>query len=175
MKKYLAIVAVLFATNVNAADLTRDDVVGKWLCSTQYTDINTTTLDAYEFFADGKSKSSGLIKTFLDNQTVLSFTIQAQGKWSFDKNVLTETYITRLAQPRHNTETRAALAKDRELAQLADSLQKTFNDNSGDEESRTIKLQWTRDSKNPNRIHVKQIDGTNGEGFCLRVSEKIEE
>ncbi|MDO4433205.1 MAG: hypothetical protein Q4B82_01310 [Alysiella sp.] len=170
MTKYLTVVAALLCVSqLHAADLTRDDVVGKWLCPTKYESVYTLTLDAYEYFADGKSKSSGIVRTFTGTDAVLTFAVQSSGTWSFDKGILTETRITQSVEPRHNEKTQAVLAQSKELAQFADDWQKALSDNSGSEAERTVKLQWTRDEVDSNKIFVRQIDGTGGEGFCYRV------
>lgn len=167
MKKY-CVMALLFAAHANAADLTRDDVVGKWICATRYEAIGTMTMDAYEYLADGNSKSKGMVLTPLSDQMALHFTVEKSGKWSFDKGILSETTNTEKVSREHNEATMAELKKSKELAELEHSFYQTLSENPENETERTIQLQWTRDSKEANKILIKQIDGTNGEGFCWR-------
>lgn len=172
MKKYVLMMLLLsVSAGIQAADLKRDDVVGKWLCATQYDSVKAITLDKYEFLADGSSKSEGSVIVPLGEEIGLNFHVKKSGKWSFNQGVLSEVANTESVKKAHNTATEALLKKEKALAELERGLYDTLSQQPANEAERTIPLKWTRDKNDPKKVLVEQMDETNGKGFCYRVAQ----
>lgn len=170
-KTALFLMVFSMSASIQAADLQRNDVVGKWMCATHYDSIGVLTLDQYEFLADGNSKSEGNVLMPFDEKIGFNFHTQTSGKWSFDKNILTEIHTAKNVEKAHNEDTQATLKKEKAFAELEHRLHETLTEQPENEADRTIKLKWTRDKTNPKKILVEQIDGTDGKGFCYHIEK----
>lgn len=163
VKKYIALLALVFVLPVQAADIQAKDLVGNWLCRANYPSIEMTTIDTYQYFLDGTSKSRGVIV----NSLGLSYIVDKIGQWALDNGTLTEIVHTEKVERSHTEKAQAVLKRNAKFAQLEEELFKTFSENGKTDADNTIKLNIAWEAE-PNRFTVRN-DEMDVAGKCIRI------
>lgn len=80
------------STKVDKPVVTKQDLIGTWVCAINYDDLKMTTLDALEFKANGELKNIGEItdKTFAPLR--FTYKTEDQGSWDLKGNQLVIDY-----------------------------------------------------------------------------------
>lgn len=164
MKKRLLVGLVCFAlvgcssndapSNIEVA---QNKIVGKWVCTTEYSDLNFTTVDRYEFAENGTLNAEETISYKRDYTPLFNYKTTGKGKWVIKKNQLS---LNLVKQP---IERASSVLREKALE---GKIFKMLQDLDGQPASTSIVIQKFSD----NKFEFKQFanEGNSYAGRCVR-------
>lgn len=173
MKKVMlaSLVALLAgcSTQPKSTALSSENLVGDWVCQTDYTDIDTSTYDIFSMKQDGTFTNDGSIFVPIE-KPLFRYTNVQSGTWKLEKDQLTYN-VQQEERGRGHSEVVNKLLKskkkaDKEIIAYEKSLFEIF----GKSQNLPEKIELTVLEIHPNAFKVKQeMDSKNAViGYCLR-------
>lgn len=80
------------STKVEKALVTKQDIIGTWVCVIKYDDLNVITSDLSEFKANGEMKNTGKISDETFAPIKFTYKTEDQGSWDLKGNQLVIDY-----------------------------------------------------------------------------------
>ncbi|MCG7658040.1 hypothetical protein [Wielerella bovis] len=174
MKKWFIISTILLTGQIYAAPLSAEELTrGKWVCRADYPNMHITTLDLYEYHADGSSKSTGsLVIDILD--TLFTYRIETTGRWTLKDDVLTEVVHKEVTR-KYSDKALTLIDINSAVADLENSFYDILSKNADTDAGNTISLKIKKIDDDTFAVQQLNTDGSelDMEGKCWRPEEVL--
>ncbi|ULJ60269.1 hypothetical protein [Wielerella bovis] len=174
MKKWLIISTILLTGQIYAAPLSAEELTrGKWLCMADYPNINVSTMDEYEYRADGSSKSIGAVVTNMPD-VLFAYRVERTGRWTLKGDVLTEVVHNDSVTRRHPDETLTLINTNPTAADWDNSFYTILSENADTDIGNTISLKINKIDDDTFAVRQLDTDGSelDMQGKCIRLKEE---